>query len=112
MKAAASLVALLLLAAGPASAAEPSGALKPPLAALDLSTPSAGFAPAYSHAPPARIPGVARTAIDRRLDDDAVGSIGFMCGLKPGAEKSGAAAAHGYDPTGRFVGARLRFAFR
>lgn len=111
MKVAASLAALAVLATGPAWAAEPAVGLKPP-APLDLSTPAASFAPAYSRAPPARIPGVARTAIDRRLDDDAVGSIGFMCGLKPGAEKSGAAAAHGYDPTGRFVGARLRFAFR
>ncbi|MBW8814420.1 MAG: hypothetical protein JF588_13415 [Caulobacterales bacterium] len=59
-----------------------------------------------------RIPGVARTAIDRKLDDGATGSLGFLCGLQPGADKYGAAAAHGYDPTGRFVGAKLSFAFR
>jgi hypothetical protein len=61
---------------------------------------------------PTRIPGVAKTAVDRRLDDGATGSLGFLCGLQPGADKYGAGAAHGYDPTGRFVGAKLSFAFR
>lgn len=79
---------------------------------MRLARPATDFVPAYAHAPPPRIPGVARTAIDRRLDDDVTSSFGFMCGLKPGAERSGSAAAHGYDPTGRFVGARLSFAFR
>lgn len=112
MKAAILLGALLALAAG-AAAAEPAIMLKPQATpALDLSRPNADFAPVYSKAPPPRLPGIAQTAIDRRLDDDVMGSVGFMCGLKPGAEKSGAAAAHGYDPTGRFVGARLKLAFR
>lgn len=57
-------------------------------------------------------PGVARTSVELRRDDGLGGAFGFLCGLKPGAEKSGAAAVHGYDPTGRFVGARLSFAFR
>lgn len=95
-------------------AAEPAILLKPSApAALDLTRPADAFAATYAGAPAPRIRGVARTAIDRRLDgDDVLGSVGFMCGLKPGVEKSGAAAAHGYDPTGRFVGARLKFAFR
>jgi hypothetical protein len=61
---------------------------------------------------PARLPGVAKTAVDRKLDDGATGSLGFLCGLQPGADRYGAGAAHGYDPTGRFVGAKLSFAFR
>lgn len=105
--------AAILLAALVAPPVEPAITLKPqPAPALRLARPGGDFAPAYAHAPPERIPGVARTSIDRRLDDDVTSSFGFMCGLKPGAEKGGSAAAHGYDPTGRFVGARLSFTFR
>jgi hypothetical protein len=57
--------------------------------------------------------GIARTSIDRRLrDDDAVGSFGYLCGLNPGQKMSGAAGAAGYDPMGKFLGAKLSFAFR
>jgi hypothetical protein len=72
------------------------------------------FAPRYADQSAARIPGVAQTSVDARLSDadGVVGSLGFMCGLKPGAEKYGAAAARGYDDTGRFVGAKLRVAFK
>ncbi|MEW5685407.1 MAG: hypothetical protein AB1942_10845 [Pseudomonadota bacterium] len=102
-----------LAVAGTAQAAEPVMLPKPAAAGLNLSSPSADFAVRYSRAPAERIPGVARTAIDRRLDgEDVTGSLGFMCGLKPGADKFGAAAARGWDPTGRFVGARLSVAFR
>jgi hypothetical protein len=112
MKVAIFLAALAL--PGVATAAESAILLKPAAApTIDLARPVAAFAPTYAEAPPPRIRGVARTSIDRQLDgDDVLGSLGFMCGLKPGAEKSGAAAAHGYDPTGRFVGARLKFTFR
>jgi hypothetical protein len=57
--------------------------------------------------------GVARTAIDRRLaGDDLTGALGFLCGIQPGADRNGAAAARGVDPSGRFVGAKLSLAFR
>jgi len=57
--------------------------------------------------------GIARTAIDRRLSgDDLTGSLGFLCGIQPGADRNGAAAARGVDPSGRFVGAKLSLAFR
>jgi hypothetical protein len=57
--------------------------------------------------------GIARTSVDRRLaGDDLLGSFGFLCGLQPGAGRSGAAAARGVDPTGRFLGAKLSLAFR
>ena len=98
-----------LLAAGAVQAAEPMKVAKP---VLDLSRPSVDFAVRYAKAPADRIPGVARTAVDRRLESDVTGSLGFMCGLKPGAERYGVAAAHGWDPTGRFLGARLSLAFR
>src|SRR5690242_17829973 len=57
--------------------------------------------------------GIARTAIDRRLSsEDVTGALGFLCGIQPGAQRSGAAAARGVDPSGRFVGAKLSLAFR
>ena len=75
---------------------------------LDLTRPDAPSR--YASPLPA---GVARTAIDRRFgDDDAVGSFGYLCGLNPGQKMSGAAGAAGYDPMGKFLGAKLSFAFR
>lgn len=79
---------------------------------LDMSRHHA-FGVSYANPGPARIPGVARTSVDRKLAaDDVIGSLGFLCGLEPGAGDKGLAAARGYDPSGRFVGAKLRFAFR
>jgi hypothetical protein len=76
--------------------------------ALDLSSPRA---PSRFASPlPA---GIAKTSIDRRFaDDDAVGSFGYLCGLNPGQKMTGAAGAAGYDPMGKFLGAKLSFAFR
>lgn len=57
--------------------------------------------------------GIARTAVDRKLSgDDLMGYLGFLCGIQPGADRNGAAAARGVDPSGRFVGAKLSLAFR
>lgn len=86
---------------GPASAVEGS--------TLDLSRKHATrFGPADPL--PA---GVAKTSIDHRFDDDdAVGSFGYLCGLNPGQKMTGAAGAAGYDPMGKFLGAKLSFAFR
>jgi hypothetical protein len=57
--------------------------------------------------------GVAKTSVDHRFDDEGtVGSFGFLCGLNPGQRMSGAAGASGYDPMGKFLGAKLSFAFR
>jgi len=57
--------------------------------------------------------GVAKTSIDHGFDDDsATGSFGYLCGLNPGQKMSGAAGAAGYDPMGKFLGAKLSFAFR
>jgi hypothetical protein len=54
-----------------------------------------------------------RRSIDRPLGSGRVtGSAGFLCGRQPGVKDSGAASAAGYDPHGRFLGAKLSFAFR
>jgi hypothetical protein len=75
---------------------------------LDLSRPHASSR--YASSLPA---GIARTSIDHRFEDDAaVGSVGYLCGLNPGQKMSGAAGAAGYDPMGKFLGAKLSFAFR
>ena len=64
-------------------------------------------------AEPARPAGVARTSIDYRFDGDGLdGSLGFLCGLQPSAATSGAAAATGVDPHGRFLGVKLHMIFR
>lgn len=56
--------------------------------------------------------GISRTAVDRRFAGEAVeGSFGFLCGLKAGQTDRGSAAVRGYDPQGRFLGAKLRFSF-
>jgi len=59
-----------------------------------------------------RASGMARTSVDRRLESGLTASAGFLCGLHPGAERDGGAAASGFDPHGRFLGAKLSFAFR
>jgi hypothetical protein len=74
---------------------------------LDLTRPQASR---YASPLPA---GIARTSIDHRFEDDgAVGSAGYLCGLQPGEKMYGAAGAAGYDPMGKFLGAKLTVAFR
>ena len=71
------------------------------------------FAPRHiAEAQASRIPGIARTSVDYRLaKDGAVGSLGFLCGLKASSDRGGAAQAYGSDANGRFVGAKVRVAF-
>jgi hypothetical protein len=76
----------------------------------------AGPAPAgplmnYKAAP--RIEGVTKTSVETRFGvrDETTGEAGFLCGLLPHPDTAGAAAAYGYDPDGRFVGAKLRMSF-
>jgi hypothetical protein len=56
----------------------------------------------------------AKTALDRKFsgNDRLSGSVGFLCGLQPGHADSGAGAAYGVDPHGRFVGAKFSIAFK
>lgn len=55
----------------------------------------------------------AKTALETKLAgrSDLTGGLGFMCGLQPGHNESGGAAAYGSDPHGRFVGAKFSLAF-
>ncbi|MBU1378625.1 MAG: hypothetical protein KKE02_02495 [Alphaproteobacteria bacterium] len=112
------LIALFTLCAGAAQAQTAEALMKAPLratasgVAIDMTRPAASFAPRYSQAPEARIPGIAKTSVDHRYDEGVIGSLGFLCGLEQGAERKGSAAIRGYDQTGRFVGAKLRVAFR
>ena len=80
-----------------------------PAKPLDLAAP--GLPVLYSRAPAPLPPGVARTSIEGKVADDALLGAGLLCGLKPNADDSGAGRARGYDPDGKFVGAKLAFSF-
>jgi hypothetical protein len=111
----------LLVAAALAGGAEAAPVRQPAVAiALDAVAPPApaagaplpvGYKPAEAPLPE----GVARTSVDHRFardgSDDYVGAAGLLCGLKPGADLHGAAAAYGSDPDGKFVGAKLTLVF-
>jgi hypothetical protein len=75
---------------------------------LDLSVPGAL---SYARRAPLALPrGVARTSVEHQ-SNDLTGSAGLLCGLQPSAQTSGAATARGYDPDGKFVGAKLALRF-
>ncbi len=79
---------------------------------ISLADPRLFLAPTDAQAYALKRAGIARTSLERRYDEDLSGALGFICGLQPGAERSGAAAARGYDPNGRFLGAKLSLAFK
>jgi len=68
----------------------------------------------FSGAAPAMTAGVAQTAVDHQFGKGGgvTGSAGFLCGRGAGPDNNGAATAYGYDPEGRFVGAKLSIAFK
>ncbi len=110
-------VGLALALAGVAQAEPRSDAL----ALAQAVRPGAGETPAVglllpkkaAEAYEMRRAGITRTAVDRALaGDDLTGSLGFLCGIQPGADRNGIAAARGQDPNGRFLGAKLSLAFR
>ena len=77
--------------------------------AAEASLRQAAFAPRRAERE-LRVPGIAKTAVDQRLGPEGLtGALGVLCGIKPGADRF---AAHGHDPNGRFVGAKLSLAFR
>ena len=115
LKALACGLAMVLPAAAQAQAMSPSQALaqavRPDLARAPVVTLSLDPRSAETHA--MKRAGIARTAVDTRLSgEDLMGALGFLCGIQPGADRNGAAAARGVDPSGRFVGAKLSLAFR
>ena len=56
--------------------------------------------------------GIARTAVDHQFADRLTGSLGFLCDPHPSMQFDGLAARPGADPQGKFLGAKLSFAFR
>ncbi len=56
--------------------------------------------------------GIARTAVDHKFADRLVGSLGFLCDPQASMQYDRAAAMPGSDPQGKFLGAKLSFAFR
>jgi hypothetical protein len=105
------LIAACALAAGAAHAETqtPALSLAKPAKPLDLTAP--GLPVLYSRAPAALPPGIARTSVERQLTGDSVLSSGLLCGMQPSADTSGAARARGFDPNGKFVGAKMAFRF-
>jgi hypothetical protein len=106
------IVALAVGGAAQAEAVRPAAAPRLSLApakALDLTAP--GLPVLYSRAPTPLPPGVARTSVEGKVAGDAQLGAGLLCGLKPNADESGAGRARGYDPDGKFVGAKLAFSF-
>jgi hypothetical protein len=85
-----------------------------PRPTIDLAIPAAGGAISYVANPATGRIIMAPTAVDHRFAGETglVGSAGFLCGRHPGTDNNGAATALGYDPNGRFLGAKLSFAFR
>ena len=98
--------------AAPAAAASQVRLAPPPVpgpAKLDLGRLSSPFDAAQAR----KAAGIADTAIDRSLQGGAAtASVGFLCGLQPSTQTSGAAGALGIDREGRFLGAQLRLGFR
>lgn len=104
------MIALAALAAP--ALAEPQIRLAPPSTStpprLDLSR----LASPYDAGQALKAAGIAHTAIDRSLQGQAAtASLGFLCGMQPTTQTSGAAGAFGVDREGRFLGAQLRFGF-
>ena len=88
-------------------------AVSTPLESIDASASRSPINFTDDEARALRAAGVVRTSVDHRFARDAVtGSFGFLCGLPPNASDGGATAVRGYDPQGRFLGAKLSFAFR
>jgi hypothetical protein len=122
------LIALALAAVAGAAAAQPLDLRLPdtaaPAAALpipaqaakptpDLANPLDPLAPTQLQAKTLDSAVFARTAVETRLAgrSDLTGGFGFLCGIQPGHNESGGAAAYGSDPHGRFVGAKFSLAF-
>ncbi len=80
---------------------------------IRLATPQTASAPGAAQASALEAAVLPRTAVEHRFTDKGVvASAGFLCGLQSNLDADGAAAAAGFDPQGRFIGAKLSFAFR
>ena len=78
---------------------------------LDL-TIRASADPAYAKMLEMRRQGLVQTSVEARVGDGgATSAFGFLCGLYPGQNLGGVYAARGYDPQGKFMGAKLALPF-
>ena len=107
-----SLIIACLAVAGAALAEQgaplPTGQQARDLLAVTRATPAMSYEKTHK----LRMPGVAQTSVGRKLGSDGLtASAGFLCGLQPSYLSDGAAGAHGYDPNGRFLGAKLSLPF-
>ena len=119
------LAGLVLIAAGGGAHAQTIAGLKPyavpaKAPAMSLMRENGGLMSKadiavpvlYANAPVQLPRGIARTSVEHRAAGNGpVASAGVLCGLKPSVDDSGAGTARGYDPEGKFVGAKLAFTF-
>ncbi len=108
-----SLVVLIALLAGSAHA-EALNLTPAPQSTpkLNLSIVRTSADPAYEKTLAMRRQGLATTSVDAKMGDNgATGSFGFLCGLYPGQNLGGVHEARGYDPMGKFMGAKLALPF-
>jgi hypothetical protein len=103
--------AVLILAGLAVAGAAHADALSDAVCPAKVQEVRLSLAPADADAYALKRAGLARTAVERRAEDATL-SAGFLCGLKETADRSGVAQARGADPHGRFLGAKLSFAFR
>lgn len=106
------MIRLLLAAlalAGLASAAQAQTSLAS--AVFAQPAPRVSIAPEIAQAHALRQAGIAKTSVDHSFANKATASLGFLCGLQPRADET-IGSAHGFDTQGRFLGAKLSFAFR
>lgn len=107
------------LGAGAANAATEADALRAAVMPQKAAVSRPGDAPnariilpsAYTESYALRTMGVAKTSVSE-TEDEITRSLGFLCGIQPGQKPTGAAAARGYDPNGRFLGAKLSIALK
>ena len=105
-----------MMVAAIASGAGATGAQTLTIKPVALSAQKIAIAPLplrLSNTPAPTLVGMPKTEIDGALGHSGFsGAAGFLCGRLPGPDNNGAATALGYDPQGRFVGAKLSFAFK
>lgn len=114
LKAATLLLVVATAAASAAQAApDPNDAAQALRAAIIPLAPKVAVADPYAQVRQSRSPGIATTSVDHSFAGKGLtGSAGFLCGIQPGQGQDGGAAAYGYDPHGRFLGAKLSLAFK
>ncbi|CAN5523344.1 hypothetical protein BH10PSE5_BH10PSE5_20490 [soil metagenome] len=104
------MIRLLLTAAALAGLASAAHA-QTSLTSAVFAAPRVSIAPEVAQAHALRQAGIAKTSVDHSFAGKTTASLGFLCGLQPRADEA-IGSAHGFDSQGRFLGAKLSFAFR